>query len=217
MKIMNELATISKNATMSSIELVGIINQLRPDGQAELLHKTFLVKVLKVLGNLAAENSAARLEGFAGTYKDTRGKEQKCYNLPKRESHLMVMSESYKVQAAVYDRWQELETANPKLPTSFAAALRLAADVQEKLEASQLQLEAKTAQLDESMEWYSIKRVAANNGKSWQEYSWQDLKRKSFVLGKPPKKIFDANYGEVNTYHTDAWMEVYPADMYVFA
>jgi len=87
---------------MSSIELVKIINDLRDDDQAEMQHKHFLVKVPKVLGIKPAEN-------LAGQYKAGNGQMQPCYNLPKREAQLMVMSESYKVQAAVYDRMIELE------------------------------------------------------------------------------------------------------------
>lgn len=29
-------------------------------------------------------------------------------------------------------------------------------------------------------------------------------------MGYDVKKIFDANYGEVNTYHKDVWSAVYP-------
>lgn len=38
----------------------------------------------------------------------------------------------------------------------------------------------------------------------------ENLKEKSIELGYGVKKIFDANYGEVNTYHRDAWEAAYP-------
>ncbi len=94
--------------TMSSLELVKIINDLREDGQAELAHSDFLKKVVKVLGEVGAGN-------FSATYKDVQNKVRPCYNLPKREANLMVMSESHKVQAAVYDRMVELEQKQPQL------------------------------------------------------------------------------------------------------
>ena len=87
---------------MSSVEIVKIINDMRDEGTAVLRHSDFLVKIKKVLG----EDLATK---FFGARIDSRGKEQPCYFLPKREAHLMVMSENYKVQAAVYDRMVELE------------------------------------------------------------------------------------------------------------
>lgn len=99
--------------TMLSTEIVKIINDMREDGAAELRHDNFMAKVVKVLGEVAALN-------FQVSYKDSTGRTLKCYALPKRESELMVMSENYKVQAAVYDRMTELEqqAIKPKI-TSF--------------------------------------------------------------------------------------------------
>ena len=65
-------------------------------------------------------------------------------------------------------------------------------------------------ELDYSKDWYSIKRVAAMNGVDWKTFNWRKLKEKSIELGYGVKKIFDANYGEVNTYHRDVWESAYP-------
>lgn len=65
-------------------------------------------------------------------------------------------------------------------------------------------------QLDVSKDWYSIKRVAALNGVSWKTFKWRKLKATGERLGYEVKKVFDANYGEVNTYHKDVWAAVYP-------
>lgn len=75
----------------------------------------------------------------------------------------------------------------------------------EKQEKERLQ-----AELDYSKEWYSIKRVAKINDISWKSISWRKLKQASTDLGIGVKKIFDANYGEVNTYHVKAWEVAYP-------
>lgn len=56
-------------------------------------------------------------------------------------------------------------------------------------------------ELDESKEWYTIKRWAAINRISWRKYSWRELKRLSIIEDMQIRKIFDANYGEVNLYH----------------
>lgn len=76
---------------------------------------------------------------------------------------------------------------------------------EEKQEKERLQ-----AELDYSKEWYSIKRVAKLNDISWKSISWRKLKRASADIGIGVKKIFDANYGEVNTYHVKAWEAAYP-------
>lgn len=75
----------------------------------------------------------------------------------------------------------------------------------EKQEKERLQ-----AELDYSKEWYSIKRVAKLNDISWKSISWRKLKQASVDSGLGVKKIFDANYGEVNTYHVKAWEAAYP-------
>jgi hypothetical protein len=111
---MNNLS-IQTQQTMSSIEIVKIINDMREEGAAELRHDNFMTKVITVLGSEVALK-------FQGYYKASNGKQNPCYYLPKREAHLMVMSENYKVQAAVYDRMTELEqqATQPKLKsTSF--------------------------------------------------------------------------------------------------
>lgn len=65
-------------------------------------------------------------------------------------------------------------------------------------------------QLDVSKDWYSIKRVAALNGVNWKTFKWRKLKAAGERLGYEVKKVFDANYGEVNTYHKEVWAAVYP-------
>jgi phage antirepressor YoqD-like protein len=70
-------------------------------------HDNFMAKVGKVLGGDALK--------FQGIYRDGANREKPCYYLPKREASLMVMSESYAVQAKVYDRMTELESRAPAL------------------------------------------------------------------------------------------------------
>ena len=93
--------TTTTIATMSSIDLVETINSIRPEGQAELRHDHFMVKIEKHPGIMSPK--------FLGQYKDSTERTLKCYHLPKRECELMVMSESLEVQAKVYDRLTALE------------------------------------------------------------------------------------------------------------
>nr|DAY59006.1 MAG TPA: AntA/AntB antirepressor [Caudoviricetes sp.] len=62
-------------------------------------------------------------------------------------------------------------------------------------------LEQKTEQLDESKEWYSIKRWAKEHGMNWRSINWRKMKALSYELGYDIKKVFDANYGQVNIYN----------------
>jgi len=64
--------------TMSSVELVQVINDLREEGNAELRHDNFMSKVEKVIGRDALK--------FKGIYLDAANRSKPCYHLPKREA-----------------------------------------------------------------------------------------------------------------------------------
>lgn len=83
-------------------------------------------------------------------------------------------------------------------------------DERQRRAIAEKECEALRQELDYSKDWYSIKRVAAMNGVNWKSFDWRRLKQRSVQLGYGVKKIFDANYGEVNTYHKDVWESVYP-------
>ena len=92
-----------------------------------------------------------------------------------------------------------------KTPQPYAEALRRLADEVEAKEQIQYQLEQKTEQLDESKEWYSIKRWAKEHNMNWRSINWRRMKALSYGLGYEIKKIFDANYGQVNIYHINVF------------
>lgn len=66
------------------------------------------------------------------------------YRVGKRDSYVIVAQLSPEFTARLVDRWQELEAAAPApaVPQSFAAALRLAAEQQDVIEAQAAQLAA---------------------------------------------------------------------------
>lgn len=97
-----------------------------------------------------------------------------------------------------------------EIPKDYPTALRAYADEVERRQIAEQENERLQQELDYSKDWYSIKRVAAINGVDWKTFNWRRLKEKSIELGYGIKKIFDANYGEVNTYHRDAWEAAYP-------
>lgn len=96
---------------------------------------------------------------------------------------------------------------NPDLLIKVATELK---DERQRRAIVEKECEELRQELDYSKDWYSIKRVAAMNGVNWKSFDWRRLKQRSVQLGYGVKKIFDANYGEVNTYHKDVWESVYP-------
>lgn len=98
---------------MTTVELVDFINTHRQQQAAavgdafpskrfaKLEHADLMKKVPEVLGANAGK--------FSGIYRDSRNREQGCYDFPKREACLMAMSYSYDIQAKVYDRMTALE------------------------------------------------------------------------------------------------------------
>lgn len=96
---------------------------------------------------------------------------------------------------------------NPDLLIKVATELK---DERQSRAIAENECEELRQELDYSKDWYSIKRVAAMNGVDWKSFDWRRLKQKSIQLGYGVKKIFDANYGEVNTYHREVWESVYP-------
>lgn len=96
---------------------------------------------------------------------------------------------------------------NPDL--LLKVVMKLKTEREAKILAEQRAQELET-ELDKNKDWYSIKRVAALNGVDWKTFDWRKLKNKGLEMGYEVKKIFDANYGEVNTYHREVWETVYP-------
>lgn len=216
---------------MTSLELVDLINESRDAFEPELQHKNFLAKVPRVLG---AECAAK----FLASQKYGNNNVRNIYVFPKREACLMAMSYSYELQAKVYDRMTELEkSSNPALPDfsnpAEAArawanqyeqrllaehqrdeAIRTKAEIGSRREATAMatasaatrRANALEIQLDESAEYATIKRMQILYGGT---YSWRPLKDCSEAAGLDVKKVFDANYGEVNAYHREAWIAVY--------
>lgn len=146
------------------------------------------------------------------TYKDASGKENKCYKVTKMGCDFLANKfngEKGIIFTARYvKRFDEMERG--QVPKDFPSALRAYADEVERRQIAEQENERLQQELDYSKDWYSIKRVAAMNGVDWKTFNWRKLKEKSIELGYGVKKIFDANYGEVNTYHRDAWEVTYP-------
>jgi hypothetical protein len=95
---------------MTSLQLVEYINYLRkqenPLDYTELLHKSFMEKVPKVLKDTAINFASSSYKGNGSAML-----ERKIAIFEKREAMLMAMSYSYDIQAVVYDAWEKAEKA----------------------------------------------------------------------------------------------------------
>ena len=77
---------------------------------------------------------------FVEMYRDSYGREQICYSLPKDLTTTLVSGYSIPMRHAIVKRWFELEaTTTAAIPSDFAAALRLAATQHEALQAAAAQ------------------------------------------------------------------------------
>lgn len=156
-------------------------------------------------------NAKMRLAFVSTTYEDSTGKSNPAYIMNQKGFSILVMGwngiKALKFKNEFYDAFEAMERSlkEIKTPQTYAEALRRLADEVEAKEQIQYQLEQKTEQLDESKEWYSIKRWAKEHNMNWRCINWRRMKALSYGLGYEIKKIFDANYGQVNIYHINVF------------
>ena len=112
--------TVTTAATMSSREIAGLTGKR---------HDHVKRDIESMLAGLKIDAPS-----FGGIYLDSMNREQTEYQLPKRETLILVSGYSVELRAKIIDRWQELEAQQaPAIPQTFADALRLAADQQEQI------------------------------------------------------------------------------------
>ena len=109
--------------TMSSLE----IHELTGKNHADVMRD-----IRKMLEELGTEGQSK----FAGSYVSEQNKVLPCYQLPRRETDILLTGYSITMRAVVIDRWHQLEAEVAKpafsVPTSFAEALRLAGELEEQ-------------------------------------------------------------------------------------
>ena len=98
---------------------------------------------------------------FEFSYKDTSGKSNTAYKLPKREAMILASGYSIKLRALI---------------------------------------------IDKTSDYASIKKMEFEYD---EKFTWQMMKRISAELCLDIKKVFDQNYGTVNSYHKDVWLKAY--------
>lgn len=98
-------------------------------------HDHVMRDIRDMLSQLHGEEA---LPKFGGSYVGQDNTSRPCFHLPKRETLILVSGYSVELRARIIDRWQELEgqAANGgfAVPQSLPEALRLAADLADKMQ-----------------------------------------------------------------------------------
>lgn len=132
--ILSLQATSGTDVTMSSREIAEI---------CEARHNDVVATIERLIneGVLRLSRNTARLHT-----PDAGGRPTMVYDLGQRDCLIVVSGYNATLRAKIIDRWMELEVAaraaEPTIPGSFAEALRLAADQQERIEQQARQLAA---------------------------------------------------------------------------
>ena len=102
-------------------------------------HKDVLYDIRKMLSELGLSSA-----DFSAQYKDSTGRTLPCFNLPKRETLILVSGYSIPMRAKIIDRWEALEAKVgagwAAIPQTLPEALRLAADLAEQKAKAEAQL-----------------------------------------------------------------------------
>ncbi len=118
---MRNLIKVDNNLTMSSREIAELTGKQ---------HKHVLTDIRNMLNSLNIDSAV-----FTAQYKDSTGRSLVMFNLPKRETLVLVSGYSVTMRARIIDRWQELEEKQtPATPKTYIEALeKLLESEKEKL------------------------------------------------------------------------------------
>ena len=222
--------------TMVSLELVDYINDSRKfdEKPVQLRHADFMAKVPKVLGVELSEKFRSVYTDTTGrTLPCYRfPKREAClmamsysYELQAQifdrmtamENHIAAQNlPSYAIEDPIEraKKWIEeekqkqlaIQERDHAIATKAEIGSRREATAMGRLSAKVKEVESLKVQLDKSLDFASIKSVEIATGR---KFGWHALKKWSKSNSSEIKTIPDPNFGEVKTYHKDAWLAVY--------
>lgn len=120
---------------------------------------------------------------FEHTFLDSCNRKQSCFVLPYEETICLLSGYDAKMRMIVIQRWQELELAQTNdliaaIPKTYAGALRLAADLQDKVDSQAVELEAAQPAIA-----FVGRYVEAKSAKGFREVAKiLGLKERDFIL-----------------------------------
>ena len=236
MPILAQTSNNSNQVTMVSLELVDYINDSRKfdEKPVQLRHADFMAKVPKVLGIELSEKFRSVYTDTTGrTLPCYRfPKREAClmamsysYELQAQifdrmtamENHIAAQNlPSYAIEDPIEraKKWIEeekqkqlvIQERDHAIATKAEIGSRREATAMGRLSAKVKEVESLKVQLDKSLDFASIKAVEIATGR---KFGWHALKKWSKSNSLEIKTIPDPNFGEVKTYHKDAWLAVY--------
>lgn len=120
---MNQIVnlTAASTLTMSSREIAELTGKL---------HLHVMRDIRAMLQGLFGCQS-----NFGSTYFDAQGKSRPCFNLPKRETLILVSGYSVELRARIIDRWMELEAQAVAQPVAMVDASALVSQLAQLVQA----------------------------------------------------------------------------------
>ena len=207
---MKQLISMQHNQTMTSKELVEVINAIRKEegNTVEIQHSNLMQRIKgfdQILGALAIQ---------VAEYLDNQGKPRPMLLLSKEACLLAVSSESPRINLAIIRRWQELEAQ--ARPLTYLEALKELVAKEEENQRIQIENLQKTVVIkekkditDEGEEYFSVKRIKSLNPDTL--IGGVKLSKSAEKLQIPPKQMFahwDAN--SPIAWHVAVWLDAYP-------
>ena len=222
--------------TMVSLELVDYINDSRKfdEKPVQLRHADFMAKVPKVLGIETSEKFRSSYLAGNGEQRPcyrfpTREaclmamsysyelQAQVFDRMTAMEQHIAAQNlPSYAIDDPIEraKKWIEeekqkqlaIQERDHAIATKAEIGSRREATAMGRLSAKVKEVESLKVQLDKSLDFASIKSVEIATGR---KFGWHALKKWSKSNSSEIKTIPDPNFGEVKTYHKDAWLAVY--------
>jgi hypothetical protein len=198
---MKQMKKLCKNVSVSDI---------RKDAQKE---KTMTVKeVADVLGYKADTIQGKVKELFPEIVKNgvTTLINQEQVTIIKQN----LVPRNLGLKSEVESATTELEIQQ-KIAEGYKLAVELADRYRQRAEIAEKDKEKLQIELDENKDWYSVKRVQLMGFLTDKDSRklWRPLRKYCINNNLRIQKIFDANYGDVYTYPSKTWKEVYGIDL----
>lgn len=220
--------------TMSSIELLEIINQARSDfGEAEVRRNQFNDRVMDEL-------EGTHYKSFV--VPNGNGTESVVFELTHDQCMLVSMRESKAVRRNVLEKLKGKQAPAFPIPQSMSEALRLAADLSEQNE--RLAIERDTAvrtkaeigsrreatamataaarskqvaklqhELGRNQQHATVIAVEKASGRKFAKNAYVSLRRATKQYGLEAVSVVDPRYGSVKAWPAVAWRECYGIDL----